>query len=116
MIIESQLKCKKDINLANQYRDLHKTKNDKESKVELIETFKYTYSQIYGINTYLDELNKAKEDLAIATSLEPTAEEINSMESGCEKKSTELEMILMELKQLTTRYAKDLRSKREKKN
>merc|ERR1712059_200771 len=115
VIIESQLKCKKDINLANHYRDLVKSKNNKVSKVELIETFKYTYSQIYGINTYLDEINKANEDLAIATSLEPTAEEINLMETNCEKKSTALEMILMELKQLTTKYAKDIRSKREKK-
>ena len=47
--------------------------------------------------------------------MEPTAEEINVMESNCEKKSTELEMILMELKLLTTRYAKDLKTNRDKK-
>ena len=115
VILESQLKCKKDVKLANNYRNLTKTRKDKESKVEILNTFKYTFSKIYGINAYLDEINKAKEDLAITVSLEPTAEEINSMESSCEKKSTELEMILMELKQLTTKYSKNLKSKRDKK-
>ena len=72
------------------------------------------FSKIYGINNYLKEINKAKEDLAISMSLEPTAEDINKMESSCEKKSMELEMILMELKLLTTKYAKEQKNKCDK--
>ena len=71
--------------------------------------------ELYGANTYFKELDKPREELAISVSLEPTAEEINIMKSSCEKMSTELEMILMELKLLTTRYAKDLKAKKDKK-
>ena len=80
----------------------------------MLNNFKYTFSKIYGINDYLNEINKAQEDLAISMSLEPTAEDINAMESSCEKKSMELEMILMELKLLTTKYAKEIKNKRDK--
>ena len=41
----------------------------------------------------------------IALSFEPTMEEINNLPSDC-KKGTDLEMILMELKNLTIRFNK----------
>ena len=75
----------------------------------MLTDFKFTYTKIYGNSNYLKELDKAREDLAISMSLEPTAEDINEMESSHEKKRTELEMIHMELKLLTTIYAKDLK-------
>ena len=109
-IIESQLKCKKDDELINSYKLQIKNRRDNENKVEILEKFKLTFSNMYGVNTYLEELNMAKEDLAISMSLEPTAEDINKMESSCEKKSTELEMILMDLKLLTTKYAKETKN------
>ena len=108
VIIETQLNCKKDENLVNTYRKLINNRREKENSINMLTDFKFTYTKIYGISNYLKELDKAREDLAILMSLEPTAEDINKMESSCEKKSTEIEMILMELKLLTTRYAKDL--------
>ena len=49
--------------------------------------------------------DKLKEEYAIALSLEPTMEEINNLPSD-NKKGTELEMILMELKDLTINFTK----------
>ena len=48
---------------------------------------------------------KIKEEYAIALSLEPTMEEINDLPSD-NKKGTELEMILMELNDLTINFTK----------
>ena len=89
-------------------------RRQKENWINILANFKSTYTKIYGINNYFKELDKTREDLAISISLEPTAEEINIMESSCEKKSTELEMIIMELKLLTTIYAKDIIFNRDK--
>ena len=82
-----------------------------ENLVNILTDFKTTYIKLYGANNYFKEQYTAREDLAISVSLEPTAKEINIMESNCEKKSMELEMILMELKLLTTKYAKEQKIK-----
>ena len=50
-------------------------------------------------------VEKVKEDYAIALSIEPTMEEINNLPSD-NKKGIELEMILMELKDLTINFTK----------
>ena len=51
-------------------------------------------------------VEKIKEDYAIALSVEPTMEEINDLPSD-NRKGTELEMILMELKDLTINFTKN---------
>ena len=57
-----------------------------------------------GINEYLKQTETNKEKYAIALSLEPTAEEINEIPHELEKKSTELEITLMDLKVMTQKY------------
>ena len=58
-----------------------------------------------GLCEYLLKLEESKVNLAIAMFLEPTMETINKMESTV-RKGTGLEVILMKLKYITTRYNK----------
>ena len=58
-----------------------------------------------GKSKYIDQVEEAKLMLALAMFVEPTFKEINSLESEVTK-STELEIILLELKDITIRYTK----------
>ena len=73
------------------------------------ETPKYVkplLTQVMGHNEYFKQLELAEERYAIALSFEPTAEEINMIPHEVEKKSTELEITLMDLKVMTQKYTK----------
>ena len=103
------------MDLVKTYEKLIKKCRDNEIVFQNLNDFKPTFIKFYGTNSHTQYLNKAADILALSMFLEPTVEDINMIESSCGKECTELEMILMELKLLTTRYAKDLRLKRDKK-
>ena len=98
-IIDAQMRCKT-------------TSNKKEEMMTLIENRRNLQKIYNGImeNTkcyyYEPWVEKVKEDYAIALSVEPTMEEINDLPSD-NRKGTELEMILMELKDLTITFTKN---------
>ena len=59
-----------------------------------------------GTCDYLNENEKSKEELAIAMPFEPTIDTIHELEFNV-RKGTELEIILMDLKYITTKYNKE---------
>ena len=79
------------------------TKIDLRKKLQTIENYHPTTIRGLGQLKYIHLLEEAKLMLALALSVEPTFEEINSLESEVSK-GTELEIILMELKDITIRY------------
>ena len=72
-------------------------------KLHNIENYHQYTIDYQGKYRYLDQVEESKVQLAIAMSLEPSEEEINFLESDVTK-GTELEVILMELKDITIRY------------
>ena len=62
-------------------------------------------------NTHAYLLYRANIAYPNTLSLEPSMQDINKMKSNLEKKSTELFMILMDIKLLTTKYVKDKNQK-----
>ena len=78
-------------------------KIDLRKKLREIENYHPTTIKGLGQIKYTNILEEAKLMLALALSVEPTFEDINSLESEVSK-GTELEVILMELKDITIRY------------
>ena len=111
--MDIQLKCKKDVDLVKTYEELNKNQRNNETIFQNLNDFKTTYINFYGANSHTYHLDEDVAKLTLSMSLEPTAEDINRMQSSCEMKSTELKMILIELILLTMMYAKDLRIKKD---
>ena len=100
-ILNAQLKYKSNATKVAEYIKLVNDRKDTKQLVEIP-----TYVNYYDISTYINRVEEANEILSYWLSLEPTAGEINKMPNNVAKKGTELEMVLMELKTLTTNYAK----------
>ena len=105
-IIDAQLKCKIQNEHLNHLKKLINTRRDIQREHEILKEFKPLLTQVLGINEYLKQIEPNEEKYAIALSLEPTAEEINEIPHELEKKSTELEITLMDLKVMTQKYTK----------
>jgi hypothetical protein len=60
-------------------------------------------------------IEDAKEQITIALSLGPSVEDLNNNPVEV-RKETELEMVLMQLKNIATNYVKDQKEKRKKHN
>ena len=109
-MIEAQLRCKTDTEQKKLYISCIADRRNACKVVRNNELFTKTFKTIYGNKKHKEQAFHDNLKYAIALSLEPTMDDINNMESNV-RKGTELEMVLMELKQLTTRYAKDQRVK-----
>ena len=105
-IIDAQLKCKIQNDHLNQIKQLIKERRTIQREHEILKDFKPLLTQVMGFNEYFKQTEITEEKYAIALSLEPTAEEINMIPHELEKKSTELEITLMDLKVMTQKYTK----------
>ena len=81
------------------------TKIDLREKLVTLENYDHTTVNYLGKSKYIDQVEEAKLKIALAMSVEPTFEGINSLESEVTK-GTELEIILLELKDITIKYTK----------